>query len=141
MNAKVQENGQNYQIDEESPVPWWHRKNLRITEVENEDEVNTGPYGVRTNEQPVQRAWVPPQPPPVAIPGAAEAIRRPKPAVPKEQLTGDQSVTNHSDVTDELQRITKISEAGGAVEEMNCGGLAMNTSEIQEEQENGIVGA
>ncbi|XP_044486854.1 peroxisomal membrane protein PEX14-like [Mangifera indica] len=140
LNAKVQENGQNYQIDEESPVPWWHRKKLRITEVENEDEVNTGPYGVRTNEQPVQRAWVPPQPPPVAIPGAAEAIRRPKPAVPKEQLTGDQSVTNHSDVTDELQRITKISKIGGAVEAMYGASSATKASEIHEEQEHSIEG-
>lgn len=135
MNAKVQDNGQNYQIDDENPVPWWQRKNVRITEVENEEEVKTGPYGVRTHEPPVQRAWVPPQPPPVAMPEAAEAIRRPKPAVPKEQLAGDQS-----DVTDELQRITKISETGGAVEEMNGGGLLMNTSEIHEEQEHSIQG-
>ncbi|XP_044477350.1 peroxisomal membrane protein PEX14-like isoform X2 [Mangifera indica] len=141
LNTRVQDNGQNYLIDDESPLPWWQRKHVKITEVENEDEVKTGPYGVRTNGQPVQRAWVPPQPPPVAMAEAAEAIRRPKPAVPKEQLAGDKSVSNNSDVTDELQRITKISEAGGAVEEMNCGGLAMNTSEIQEEQENGIVGA
>ncbi|KAJ0048364.1 hypothetical protein Pint_15437 [Pistacia integerrima] len=140
LNAKVQDNGQNYQIEDENPVPWWQRKNVRITEVENEDEVKSRPYGVRTNEPPVRRAWVPPQPPPVAMPEAAEAIRRPKSAVPKEQLADDESVSNNSDVTNELQRITKISETGGAVEQMNGGGLVMNTSEIQEEQEDSIEG-
>ncbi|GLT72071.1 hypothetical protein SLA2020_440360 [Shorea laevis] len=113
-------------------VPWWQRKNVKITEIENEDELKAGSFGVRTNEQPVQRRWVPPQPPPVAMAEAAEAIRRPKPSVPREQLADDQSVAHPSDVTDELQRITKISESGGAVE-TNGGSPGLNSSEIQED--------
>lgn len=109
----------------------WQKKNVKITEIENE-ELNAGSYGVRTSEQPVQRSWVPPQPPPVAMPEAAEAIRRPKPSVQREQIADDQSLAPPSDVTDELQRITKISESGGIVE-INGGGSGLNSSDIQEE--------
>ncbi|OMO81461.1 hypothetical protein CCACVL1_12406 [Corchorus capsularis] len=138
LNQKVPDNGLNYLVDDESSTPWWQRKNARITEIENEDELMAGPYGVKTNEPPpVQRTWVPPQPPPVAMAEAAEAIRRPKSA-PKEaakqdQLADDQSVDNHSEVTDELQRITKISESGGAVE-MNGGFSGVKSNEVQEQE-------
>ncbi|KAF2311408.1 hypothetical protein GH714_022739 [Hevea brasiliensis] len=134
LNSKVQDNGVTYQFDGESAIPWWQRKNARITEIENEDELEDGHYGARTNEQPIQRTWVPPQPPPVAMPEAAEAIRRPKSSVQKEQLAEDQSVSHSTDVTDELQRITKISESGGAVE-VNGGGLEPNSIGIKEVQE------
>jgi peroxin-14 len=43
-------------------------------------------------------------------------------------------VSHPIDTADELQRITKISESGGAVE-INGGGSVLNSSEIQEEQE------
>lgn len=132
LNSNVQDNGLMYQSNGDSSVPWWQRKNAKITEIENEDELKAGSFGVRTNEQPVQRRWVPPQPPPVAMAEAAEAIRRPKPSVPREQLADDQSVAHPSDVTDELQRITKISESGGAVE-TNGGSPGLNSSEIQED--------
>ncbi|XVE57142.1 hypothetical protein DITRI_Ditri04bG0067600 [Diplodiscus trichospermus] len=137
LNQKMQDNGLNYLVDDESSTPWWQRKNVRITEIENEDEVMAGPYGVRTNEQPVQRTWVPPQPPPVAMPEAAEAIRRPKSSALKEtskqeQLVNDQSVALSSEV-DELQRITKISESAGAVE-MNGSVPGVNSTEIQEQE-------
>jgi peroxin-14 len=65
---------------------------------------------------------------------AAEAIRRPKQSIQKEQSEDDQSVSHPIDTADELQRITKISESGGAVE-INGGGSVLNSSEIQEEQE------
>ncbi|XVE54959.1 hypothetical protein DITRI_Ditri03aG0122800 [Diplodiscus trichospermus] len=134
LNKKVQDNRLNYLVDDESSTPWWQRKNVRITEIENEDELKTGPYGVRTNEQPVKRTWVPPQPPPVAMPEAAEAIRRPKSHAQKEsaeqeQLADDQPVDRSSEVADELQRITKISESTVAVD-MNGGFSGANSSEI-----------
>ncbi|GMJ06685.1 PEROXISOME DEFECTIVE 2, peroxin 14 [Hibiscus trionum] len=132
LNQNGQDNGLNYLVGDESSTPWWQRKNVRITEVENEDEAKgASPYGVRTNEQPpVQRSWVPPQPPPVAMPEAAEAIRRLKSA-PKETAThDDESAARPSEVSDELQRITKMSESAGAVE-MNGAG---NSSVIQEEE-------
>lgn len=133
LNFKVQDNGLNHQSDDDSSVPWWQRKNVKITEV-GEDEIKAGPYGVRTNEPPVQRTWVPPQPPPVVMPEAAEAIRRPKPSGSTEQSTSHQLASQTSEVTDELQRITKISEAGG-IEEIKGNGAVQNSSEIQEEQE------
>ncbi|KAK6249486.1 Peroxisome membrane anchor protein Pex14p [Theobroma cacao] len=136
---KVQDNGLNYLVDDESSTPWWQRKNVRITEVENEDELKAGPYGVKTNEPPVQRTWVPPQPPPVAMPEAAEAIRRPKSsalkeAAKQEELAEDQSVARPLEATDELNRITKISESAGAVE-INGGFSSMNSTEIQEQEQ------
>ncbi|KAK4568602.1 hypothetical protein RGQ29_004140 [Quercus rubra] len=145
LNSKVQDNGVTYQLNGDSSVPWWQQKNVKITEIENGDELKAGIYGQRISEPPVQRSWVPPQPPPVAMPEAAEAIRRPKPAVQREQLVDDQSVVNPSDATDELLRITKISESGGAMEvnggssvlnsrvEINGGSSVLNSSEIQED--------
>jgi len=139
LNSKFQDNGITYQLNGDSSVPWWQRKNDKIIEIENGDELKAGSNGLRTSEQPVQRMWVPPQPPPVAMPEAAEAIRRPKQSVQREQLADDQSVAQPLDVTDELLRITKISESGGAVEvngvEVNGGSSVLNSSEIQEDEQ------
>lgn len=142
MNSSIQDNGLNYLSNGDSTVSRWQqqqRKNPRITEIEN--EVNGGSYGVRTSEQPVQRTWVPPQPPPVAMAAAAEAIRRPKPSVQKEQLGNDLPFSHPSEVTDgpsqgtdELQRITKIAESGGAPEQINGSSPLGSTTEIQEEE-------
>ncbi|WCJ36069.1 Peroxisomal membrane protein PEX14 [Euphorbia peplus] len=136
FGSKVQENGLNYPGDGESAVPWWQqKKNGRITEIENEDQLKAGSVTARTAEQPIQRTWVPPLPPPVVMPEAAEAIRRPKQSVQKEQLLEDQSASQSAaDVTDELQRITKIAESGGEPE-YNGGLSDLNSSEIKEEQE------
>ena len=133
LNSNVQDSGVD-QLDGESTEPWWQQKNARITGIENGDEIKAGPFGAQTSEQPVRRAWVPPQPPPVVMPEAAEAIRRPKQSIQKEQSEDDQSVSHPIDTADELQRITKISESGGAVE-INGGGSVLNSSEILEEQE------
>uniref|UniRef100_A0A5B6ZTZ9 Peroxisomal membrane protein PEX14 n=1 Tax=Davidia involucrata TaxID=16924 RepID=A0A5B6ZTZ9_DAVIN len=133
LNSKLQDNGLINQLNGDGSVPWWQRKNVRITEIETEDELKTGFSGVLANERQVQRTWVPPQPPPVAMPEAAAAIRQPKkPSFQKEQLADDQLEAHPSDVTDELQRITKISESGGVVE-ANGGSSVVNISEIPEE--------
>uniref|UniRef100_I1KCG2 Peroxisomal membrane protein PEX14 n=1 Tax=Glycine max TaxID=3847 RepID=I1KCG2_SOYBN len=79
VNGKIQDNGDN-------TVPWWQTKNVRIKEIDNEIEYNGAPAA--SSPQPVQRAWVPPQPPPIAMPEAAEAIRRPKQGSPKGSDTG-----------------------------------------------------
>lgn len=68
------------------------------------------------------------------MPEAAEAIRRPKQSAQKELLTDDQLVAQASDVSDELQRVTKVSESGGAIES-NGGSSALNSSEIQEAED------
>ncbi|KAK7411115.1 hypothetical protein VNO78_02523 [Psophocarpus tetragonolobus] len=92
-NGKVQDNG-------DSSVPWWQTKNVRIKEIDNEIEYN-GYNGApaASSQQPVQRTWVPPQPPPIAMPEAAEAIRRPKPLVQKEVIPDDQSAAHSSDLS------------------------------------------
>lgn len=127
----MQDNGINYSSNGDSSVPWWQRRNPRITEIENEDEFKSGSYGTQTTEVPVRRAWVPPQPPPVQMAEAAEAIRRPKPSVQKESSDDDQLEASSAGVTDELQRVTKVSESGGAVE-INGGSSGLSSSEIQE---------
>lgn len=105
------------QLNGDDAAPWWQRKNVRITEIEAGEEQKRGSSNVLTNEQPARRSWVPPQPPPVVMPEAAAAIRQPKKAsYQTEQLTDDQLLARAADGTDELQRITKFSESGGALE-------------------------
>jgi peroxin-14 len=119
FNSKVQGNGLFHQTDVDNSVPWY-RKTSESTEIQT--------------SQNVQRAWVPPQPPPVSMAEAAEAIRRTKSATKKEQLID----TRPSEAIDELQRITKISETGSAVETnssaVEINGTKLSSSEIQEEQ-------
>lgn len=132
-NYNAQDNGITDQSNGDASAPWWQRKNVRITEIDRDEDLKTGTYGSRTSDQPVQHAWVPPQPPPIAMPEAAEAIRRPKLAASKE-VSPDETASRSSDVTDELQKVTKFSESGGTenISEMSSG---MNTSEIEVEQE------
>ncbi|PIN15524.1 Peroxisomal membrane anchor protein (peroxin) [Handroanthus impetiginosus] len=105
------------QLNGDNGAPWLRGKNVRITEVESSDEQKFGPTNLLGNDRPVQRSWVPPQPPPVVMPEAAAAIRQPKKASNQtEQMTDDQLLARSASVTDELQRITKISESGGPVE-------------------------
>nr|GLL36216.1 peroxisomal membrane protein PEX14 [Ipomoea trifida] len=108
----------NNQFNGSASTPWWQPKNARVTEIESEDEQRFGgPSGVPTNERAPPRSWVPPQPPPVAMAEAAAAIRQPKKsALPKDQLTDDQLLGRSSEISDDLQRITKISESGGVGE-------------------------
>ncbi|KAL6992762.1 hypothetical protein U1Q18_010877 [Sarracenia purpurea var. burkii] len=152
LNSNLQDNGLVNQLNGDSSVPWWQRKNVRITEIENEDEMKNGYSGVLTNEQPVQRLWVPPQPPPVAMPEAAAAIRQLKKKASQNLVADDRLVANPLEETDELHRVTKISESGGVVDasggnsglsrQFSESGTAVdangessgpNTSEIQEE--------
>lgn len=98
-------------------MPWWQRKNARITEIESGEEQKFGSSNLPSNERPAQRSWVPPQPPPVVIPEAATAIRQPKKALSQtESITDDPLLARSGDTTDELERITKFSETGGSVE-------------------------
>ncbi|CAN0890301.1 Peroxisomal membrane protein PEX14 [Linum grandiflorum] len=130
-------NGVSYQQENETPVPWWQKKNARIPELDYV-EAKQRPSVAQTSEQPIQRTWVPPQPPPIAMAEAAEAIRRPK--AKKEAVVEDDSVSQSqpAEVTDELQRITKISESGGELEMhskgpgINEGSSGLNSSEIEE---------
>ncbi|KAF8037122.1 hypothetical protein BT93_B0135 [Corymbia citriodora subsp. variegata] len=139
-NYNAQDNGIIDQSNGDPSAPWWQRKNVRITEIDRDEDLKTGAFGSRTSDQTVQRAWVPPQPPPIAMPEAAEAIRRPKLAAQKEQ-SSEETASRSSDGIDELQKVMKFSESGGAENTsemssgMNSSGSGMNSSEIQVEQE------
>ncbi|XP_060204847.1 peroxisomal membrane protein PEX14-like isoform X3 [Lycium barbarum] len=101
----------------DSSTPWWQRKNARITEIEPENEKKFGSTAAPTEVRPVQRSWVPPQPPPLVKPEAVVAIRQPKkPLFQKEKLTDDELMDRSSEISDDLKRITKISESGGLTE-------------------------
>ncbi|CAA3002499.1 peroxisomal membrane PEX14-like isoform X1 [Olea europaea subsp. europaea] len=128
-NDVLYHESQDNQSIAENTVPWWERKNARITEIEAVDEHRFGSSNVVSNGRPVPRSWVPPQPPPVAMQEAAAAIRQPKKTFSSsEQLTDNQLLARSSDVPDELQSITRISESGGIVE-ANGGSLGLNSSE------------
>ncbi|XP_014509226.1 peroxisomal membrane protein PEX14 isoform X2 [Vigna radiata var. radiata] len=131
LNTKTQDTSL---VNGDDPLPWWQRKNVRITEIENENESNEVPYAAAYSQLPVQRVWVPPQPPPIAMPGAAEAIRRPKQVAQKEQRSDNQSVAQSSDSSDDIQGVSKPLESGGAVEGSSVSSVP-SSSEIQEEHE------
>ena len=130
LNYKVQDYTQS---NVDASLPWWQKKNVRIQEIDNGNGYNGVTYAAPSSQQPVQRVWVPPQPPPVAMPEAAEAIRRPKPVVQKEQAPDDQPVAHSSDKSDEMQRNPKISESEGAIGASSVSSQP-NYGEIQEEQ-------
>ncbi|KVI06334.1 Peroxisomal membrane protein 14 [Cynara cardunculus var. scolymus] len=138
LNSSGQDNGYGpsasvYQSNGDSSAPWWQQKNVRITEAEPEEN-KTG----RPSERPVQRpAWVPPQPPPVAMAEAAAAIRQPKksPFEKEQQLTDEEFLARSAEVTDELQRVTKLSESGGVSDIGGGSSVVTNTSEIQREED------
>ncbi|XP_027903054.1 peroxisomal membrane protein PEX14-like isoform X2 [Vigna unguiculata] len=88
-NGRVQDSGG------DNSVPWWQTKNIRIKEIDNEVEYNVA--SVASSQQPLQRMWVPPQPPPIAMPEAAEAIRRPKSVLQKEAIQDDHSAPSFSE--------------------------------------------
>ncbi|KAL5723714.1 hypothetical protein ACHQM5_007080 [Ranunculus cassubicifolius] len=116
-----------------SSDPWMQRRNARISEIEPETGSQAPPpYRTISNDRMNQRAWVPPQPPPIAMPEAAAAIRKPKSAIPIEQSNGDQLTSQPSNGFDELQRITKIAESGGEVEISEVDAVPRVT-EIEEE--------
>jgi len=131
LNTKAQDTPL---VNGDDSLPWWQRKNVRIREIDNENESNGVPYASASNQQPVQRVWVPPQPPPIDMPEAAEAIRRPKPAAQKEQVSDNQSVAHSLDSSDDVHMAPKLLESEGVVEGSSVSSVP-TSSEIQEEHE------
>ncbi|CAL9122093.1 unnamed protein product [Musa acuminata var. zebrina] len=113
----------------DTPEPQWSKKSTKITEIETEGEERK-----QFDERPQQRGWVPPQPPAVVLPEAADAIRRPKPPVQKQQSGDEQSVASSDDGKEREMRTDSVAEAE------NSGSMALSTSqiEIQEEKSAGI---
>ncbi|XP_051136652.1 peroxisomal membrane protein PEX14-like isoform X2 [Andrographis paniculata] len=102
------------QLNGDNIVRWRQPNNTRTTETEIGNEPNFGFPSVATNETLLKRSWVPPQPPSVVMPEAAAAIRQPKKSLSQTDTETDD--LKSADITDELQKITKISEMGGSFE-------------------------
>ncbi|XP_077244101.1 peroxisomal membrane protein PEX14-like isoform X2 [Tasmannia lanceolata] len=139
LQSEVRDQGSSFEVQDNGTSngtePWWRHKTVKITEIEEErDNPRTTSNGMRTIERPVQRGWVPPQPPPIAMAEAAAAIRQPKSSIQKEK-SGDEQLTTHSDDgIDEMQRITRVSEPEIEIES-SSGVVDRNPPEIQEEQD------
>ncbi|KAI0524000.1 hypothetical protein KFK09_003364 [Dendrobium nobile] len=113
--SQPQENGQSQEISSE---PWWRKKSVKITELEPEGEEPL--RQLTTNDRPSsQRAWVPPQPPSVAIPESAAAIRHPKPAPPiQDPSSGDEKMIKssmNSNVVSQQSEIEEVEERDDGV--------------------------
>ncbi|CAF2037010.1 BnaA09g06240D [Brassica napus] len=126
--------------DESSNGPWWQQKNPRSADFGYETTTarSIGIQNETSTTEPAaiqkQRSWVPPQPPPVVMPEAAEAIRRPKPQAKIDQEVVAAASDDQSGVSDELQKVTKFSESGGD------GSGRLEITEIQEETEHQHIG-
>ncbi|KAK4264332.1 hypothetical protein QN277_025528 [Acacia crassicarpa] len=132
-SSKVQD--ASIEVNGNTPVPWWQRNNVRITEMNDGNGHDTAPYRAPSSlPQPVKRTWVPPQPPPIAMPEAAEAIRRPKSVAQKEQVQDDELAARSSDMSDEVQNFPKTSESEGITHDNGLSSMP-NSGEIQAAQE------
>ncbi|XP_008782461.1 peroxisomal membrane protein PEX14-like isoform X2 [Phoenix dactylifera] len=138
LSSEVQESiDPSFQMNEkthETSEPWWRGKTSKITETEPKvEEPKQLPYGTGTSEGPSRRRWVPPQPPTVAVPEAAAAIRHPKPSAQKLQSGDEQSVASSDDGEEKVMRAP---DTAFQVETSSVG--EMNQTEIQEERADGI---
>lgn len=127
----------------DSSEPWWKKKTVKISEVESDSEETrrqqqqqpqpSFPYnGGGSVDRPVQRIWVPPQPPGVVVPEAAAAIRQPKSAGQKHHLDGAaRSDDGEGSVAASDDRRTEGETSGTVFTEPS-------RSEIEEEQETPI---
>lgn len=128
---------------EDASEPWWRKKTVKITEIEPEAEETRQPqpqkfpYNIGgADGRPSQRGWVPPQPPTVAIPESAAAIRQPKSSSiqkqPSSEMTPSDSREDAAASSSAPQDLGVEPEASGsAVTESNI-------SEIEEEREGGV---
>ncbi|KAI4326743.1 hypothetical protein MLD38_032022 [Melastoma candidum] len=130
-NYYAAENGFASQTNGGGSVPWRQKKNVRITELDQDDELKASKYSSQWSEQAARSTWVPPQPPPIAMPEAAEAIRRPK-ATAQKELTDDQLMARTFEMSEESQKVAEISEYGGAVDALGSGMQTGSSSETRE---------
>lgn len=138
-NGYYQTNGKSLTSEGDHPEHWRRQKTVRITEIEPEtdDQRAAASYGtIGTDDGPVHRRWVPPQPPSVAIPEAAAAIRQPKPFTRKEQ-SGNEQLKHSDDGNAETPGITRTTESEVEVENPDRV-VDFVPSEGQEEQDDTI---
>ncbi|KAL6010967.1 hypothetical protein ACLOJK_001410 [Asimina triloba] len=144
-NFEGQENGHSSQVHSKYPMlsgdgsePSWRQKSVRITEMEPNHDDRRTTYRSSSYERPMQRTWVPPLPPPVAMPEAAAAIRQPKSSVPKDVLTEEQLMKSQENGNDQVEQATKAPDSAAVVESFDGISGSNNSSEIQEIREDGI---
>ncbi|KAK4776754.1 hypothetical protein SAY86_005442 [Trapa natans] len=134
LNSGVQNNGSVSKSQGNKSGPWSQpANNLRITDLENEGEIKSGSQRTSSHEQSIKRSWVPPQPPHVAMPEAAEAIRRPKPTIPGERLPHEQKLSGPSDVTNNESAMTTKTDEANETANDNGVNTELNPSRMQEE--------
>ncbi|XP_031476358.1 peroxisomal membrane protein PEX14 [Nymphaea colorata] len=120
--------------------PSWQRKTVKISEIEPERAQMQMADEVTLDDRPVHRGWVPPPPPPFAMPEAADAIRRPKSLIPKEQMVPHSGVTEEietlgthsSSVVSELKEVAELQKANVETSHMISSGSSSYSPEIEE---------
>ncbi|KAG1342781.1 peroxisomal membrane protein PEX14 [Cocos nucifera] len=142
LSSEAQESiDPSFQMNEkthETSEPWWRRKTSKITEtMPKMEETKLFPYGIGASEGPSLRRWVPPQPPAVAMPEAAAAIRHPKPSAQKPQSGDEQSVASSDDGE---ERGVKAPDSAVQVDTSTSSVSVRETkqTEMQEERADGI---
>ncbi|KAJ6838596.1 peroxisomal membrane protein PEX14 [Iris pallida] len=128
---------------EDASEPWWRKKTVKITEIEPEAEETRQqqpqkfPYNIGgADGRPSQRGWVPPQPPTVAIPESAAAIRQPKSSSIQKQASSEMTP---SDSREEAAASSSAPQDLGVEPEASGSAVTeSNISEIEEEREGGV---
>ncbi|WOK97883.1 peroxisomal membrane protein PEX14-like isoform X1 [Canna indica] len=75
--------------------PWWRKKTIKISEMESESEEEFFD-AMRANSSPMKQGWVPPQPPAVLMPEAADAIRQPRSSIQKQHSNDNNMIISSS---------------------------------------------
>lgn len=123
VQSSMEENGKSQNYSSEAS---WKNKSAKITEIEPEDDYRYRAGGFS------QKGWVPPQPPGVAIPESAAAIRQPKSSVQKQQSNEIVSSSDGEVISDaSFNDFHTRNEAGGSssvskIEEVRDVGVESN---------------
>lgn len=129
LNSEVREtNSQPNGSHSNGSEPWWRKKTIKISEVEPESEEQFYD-AMRGNASPMKRGWVPPQPPTLLMPEAADAIRQLKPSIQKQQSV-DETLTVGSSNGEDLD--AKASDS--TIEPEMPGSTGMDFSQAKDQE-------
>lgn len=129
LNSEVREtNSQPNGSHSNGSEPWWRKKTIKISEVEPESEEQFYD-AMRGNASPMKRGWVPPQPPTLLMPEAADAIRQLKPSIQKQQSV-DETLTVGSSNGEDLD--AKASDS--TIEPEMSGSTGMDFSQAKDQE-------
>ncbi|THU71420.1 hypothetical protein C4D60_Mb04t01220 [Musa balbisiana] len=129
LNSEIREtNSQPNGSHSNGSDPWWRKKTIKISEVEPESEEQFYD-AMRGNASPMKRGWVPPQPPTLLMPEAADAIRQLKPSIQKQQSV-DETLTVGSSNGEDLD--AKASDS--TIEPEMSGSTGMDFSQAKDQE-------